>query len=42
MVERLAEATQLPIVLIDNWFPDCRWDSVMLDNAGAWPKRRNA
>ncbi len=34
VVERLAEASQLPVVLIDNWFPNCRWDSVMLDNAG--------
>ena len=34
VVERLAEASQLPMVLIDNWFPNCRWDSVMLDNAG--------
>ncbi len=34
VVERLAEASQLPVVLIDNWFPNCRWDSVMLDNTG--------
>ena len=34
VVERLADASQLPVVLIDNWFPNCRWDSVMLDNAG--------
>jgi LacI family transcriptional regulator len=32
VVERLAAASQLPIVLIDNWFAGCRWDSVMLDN----------
>lgn len=35
VVERLAGASQLPVVLIDNWFPDYRWDSVMLDNAGS-------
>jgi DNA-binding LacI/PurR family transcriptional regulator len=34
VVEQLAVASQLPIVLIDNWFQGCRWDSVMLDNAG--------
>jgi DNA-binding LacI/PurR family transcriptional regulator len=34
VVQQLSAASQLPIVLIDNWFPHCRWDSVMLDNAG--------
>jgi DNA-binding LacI/PurR family transcriptional regulator len=34
VVAHLAAESRLPIVLIDNWFPDCRWDSVMLDNAG--------
>ncbi len=34
VVEQFAEARQLPVVMIDNWYPDCRWDSVMLDNAG--------
>lgn len=33
VVERLVEASQLPVVLIDNWYPDCRWDCVMLDNS---------
>jgi DNA-binding LacI/PurR family transcriptional regulator len=33
VVERLAAACQLPLVLIDNWYANCRWDSVMLDNA---------
>lgn len=34
VVEQFAEARQLPVVLIDNWYAGCSWDSVMLDNAG--------
>jgi DNA-binding LacI/PurR family transcriptional regulator len=34
VVQQLASSSQLPVVLIDNWFQDCLWDSVMLDNAG--------
>lgn len=33
IIEQFAEARQLPVVLIDNWYSGCRWDSVMLDNA---------
>jgi LacI family transcriptional regulator len=32
IVESLGELTQLPMVLVDNCFPDCRWDTVMIDN----------
>jgi DNA-binding LacI/PurR family transcriptional regulator len=32
VVEQLASASQLPVVLIDNWYPDSQWDSIMLDN----------
>jgi DNA-binding LacI/PurR family transcriptional regulator len=32
VIDQLTEASQLPVVLIDNWYPDCRWDCVMLDN----------
>jgi LacI family transcriptional regulator len=32
IVESLGELSQLPIVLVDNCFPDCRWDTVMTDN----------
>ena len=41
VVEQLAEACQLPLALIDNWFPGCRWDSVMLDNAGGVAEATN-
>lgn len=34
VIEQVAGASQLPVVLIDNWYADCRWDSVMLDNSG--------
>jgi DNA-binding LacI/PurR family transcriptional regulator len=33
VVEQFAEIRQLPVVLIDNWYADCHWDSIMLDNA---------
>jgi len=33
VIKRLGEGSQLPLVLVDNWFADCPWDSVMLDNA---------
>ncbi len=32
IVESLGKLSQLPIVLVDNCFPDCRWDTVMIDN----------
>ncbi len=32
IVESLGELSQLPLVLVDNCFPDCRWDTVMIDN----------
>ncbi len=32
VVAQFAEARQLPVVLIDNWYEDCPWDSIMLDN----------
>ena len=32
IVESLSKLSQLPVVLVDNCFPDCRWDTVMIDN----------
>ena len=32
IVEALRNASQAPFVLVDNCFPDCRWDAVMTDN----------
>lgn len=32
VVKRINKLTDLPIVLIDNYFPDCPWDSVMIEN----------
>jgi LacI family transcriptional regulator len=32
IVESLGKLSQLPFVLVDNCFPDCRWDTVMTDN----------
>ena len=33
IVESVVTSLQLPVVLVDNCFPDCAWDSVMIDNA---------
>ncbi|NJN94276.1 MAG: LacI family transcriptional regulator [Anaerolineales bacterium] len=32
VVEALIAPAPLPLVLIDNYFPDCNWDAVMIDN----------
>ncbi|MCJ7702735.1 MAG: LacI family transcriptional regulator [Anaerolineales bacterium] len=32
VVVSIDNASKIPIVLIDNWFPDCKWDSVMIEN----------
>lgn len=32
IVESLGKLSQLPFVLVDNYFPNCRWDTVMIDN----------
>ena len=32
IVESLSKLSQLHLVLVDNCFPDCRWDTVMIDN----------
>lgn len=32
IIEALRNSTQVPFVLVDNCFPDCRWDAVMTDN----------
>ena len=32
IAEALAKLSQLPLVLVDNYFPDCGWDAVMIDN----------
>lgn len=32
IAEALAKMSQLPLVLVDNCFPDCEWDAVMTDN----------
>lgn len=34
VIDQLAAASQSPVVLIDNWYPNCRWDCIMLDNSG--------
>jgi len=33
VVESVADAAQLPVVLVDNCFGNCPWDAVMTDNA---------
>ncbi len=33
IIESLGKLSQLPVVLVDNCFPDCRWDTVMTDNS---------
>jgi LacI family transcriptional regulator len=33
IVEALIAPTPLPLVLVDNCFPDCNWDAIMIDNA---------
>jgi LacI family transcriptional regulator len=33
VVESVVTSGQLPIVLVDNCFPNCVWDSVMIDNS---------
>lgn len=32
IIEALRNSTQVPFVLVDNYFPDCRWDAVVTDN----------
>jgi LacI family transcriptional regulator len=32
IVKELDEASQAPIVLVDNCYPNCKWDSVMIEN----------
>jgi LacI family transcriptional regulator len=32
VVQEIDQSVDLPIVLIDNWYPDCPWDSVMIEN----------
>lgn len=32
VIASLGRLSQLPLVLVDNWFPDCAWDAVMIDN----------
>lgn len=32
VVESLGKLSQLPLVLVDNWFSGCLWDAVMIDN----------
>ena len=37
VVRKIDKLTNLPIVLIDNYYPDCLWDSVMIENvSGAY------
>jgi LacI family transcriptional regulator len=37
VVEAIDQETELPIVLVDNCYPRCRWDSVMIENvSGAY------
>jgi DNA-binding LacI/PurR family transcriptional regulator len=36
IIETLTTAIHAPVVLVDNWYPGCPWDAVMIDNmAGA-------
>jgi LacI family transcriptional regulator len=32
IITSLGKLSQLPLVLVDNLFPDCPWDAVMIDN----------
>jgi LacI family transcriptional regulator len=32
VIERFLNFVPLPVVLVDNYFPQCRWDAVMTDN----------
>jgi LacI family transcriptional regulator len=32
VAETLIKTSSLPMVLVDNYFPDCNWDAVMIDN----------
>jgi LacI family transcriptional regulator len=32
IVESIAAATRVPLVLVDNWYLRCRWDAIMIDN----------
>jgi DNA-binding LacI/PurR family transcriptional regulator len=32
IIESLGKLSQLPLVLVDNWFADCPWDGLMIDN----------
>jgi LacI family transcriptional regulator len=32
VVTALVDAISVPVVLVDNWYDDCCWDSVMIDN----------
>lgn len=32
VIASLGKLSQLPLVLVDNWFPDCPWDAVIIDN----------
>jgi LacI family transcriptional regulator len=34
VIRQIAQSNAIPIVLVDNWYVDSPWDSVMLDNAG--------
>jgi LacI family transcriptional regulator len=33
VVESVVASARLPLVLVDNYFPQCAWDAVMVDNA---------
>jgi LacI family transcriptional regulator len=32
IIERIAAAVRVPLVLVDNWYMRCPWDSIMIDN----------
>ncbi len=32
IVETVAASVHVPLVLVDNWYPRCPWDAIMIDN----------
>lgn len=42
IVATIEKAIKVPIILVDNWYPQCPWDSVMIENVeGAYMATKN-